>query len=96
MPRKDELPVWLHVATLEKQCMQTWRSTLAPSLTLESFMAERVAAVESTVSRKPGGAISITIVLVPKAKPDGQVEYFRLQRAANKLYQLVEPVSTFS
>ena len=96
MPRKEELPVWLHVAELEARCMEAWRKAISPSLTQERFMCERVAAVETTVSRRPGGHISMTIVLVPRRKGDGQVEYFRLQRTGNKLYQQVEPASTSS
>ena len=86
---KDEQFLWYHVAWLEQKCIEAWRKAKAPSLTCESFMAERVAAVETTVTRKPKGAISVTIVLVPKRAADGEVEYFRLQRTANKLYHVV-------
>lgn len=95
MQRKtQDQPLWLAVAQLEQDSLKAWRSATAPDLDLESALTQRVTAVETHISRRLGGNVSVTVSVLAKKVQDCNVDYFYLQRAGNKMYRTAEPPSS--
>jgi hypothetical protein len=84
-----DLPLWGLVSKLERESCMEWRQSKASGVSFEEALATRITAVETTVSRKPGGAISVTVSILAKKETDSEVHPFVLQRVGNKLYQKV-------
>lgn len=93
-PVDEQLPMWHLVAHLEHEALEEWRKQHRPSLTLEGSMAQAINAVETTVQRRPGGNVSVTVAITARKAFECEVQAFSLQRAANRLFKRVEPAST--
>ena len=93
MNRPTELPLWTYVASLEARVLREWRTEHYPAKDLELALATSVRSIETTLQRKPGGAISVTVSVLAAKVTACEVRYFKLQRAANRLYIELDPVS---
>lgn len=93
-PSDGERPLWDVVGYLEWEAFEEWRKKHFPDLTREGAIADRLTSIETTVVRRPGGNISVTVSFLAKLAFACEVEYFSLQRAGNKLYRIVEKDST--
>lgn len=95
-PVDQELPLYHLVAHLERDTLESWRGRYRPSLTLEGAMAQAINVVEITIARRPGGNILVTVAVTAKKAFECEVDAFRLQRAGNSVYKIVEPDETSS
>jgi hypothetical protein len=93
-PSDQEAPLWTLVRNLEWESVEKWRKEHHPDLTREGAFGQFVSCIETTVSRKPQGLISVTVSVLARRAFECEVEYFSLQRVANRIYKVVEPPSS--
>lgn len=93
-PRDEQAPLYSLVRVLEAQELEAWRKQHCPSLTLEAAMAQRITEVTTEIKRRPGGNIFVTVWILAKQAFECETNVFRLQRAGNRLYKVLEPDST--
>jgi hypothetical protein len=95
-PSDQEAPLYSLVRVLEHEELEAWRKQHRPSLTLEGAMAQAITEVTTEVKRRPGGNIMVTVWILAKHAFECETNVYRLQRAGNRLYKVLEPDSTSS
>ena len=86
--------LWGLVASLEADAVRAWRYEKYPQLTTEEFLATVPRSLETTVVRRPGGQVHVTISLISYKVQDNDLDYFSLQRAGKNRWRLNVPGST--
>lgn len=90
-PSDQDAPLWTIVRQLEHEEVEQWRRKHHPSLTLEGATAGNVKTVETYVVRRPGGNVLVTVSILAKKAFECETNVFRLQRAGNRVYRVLEP-----
>jgi hypothetical protein len=90
-PSEQNQPLFDAIRELEWEACQEWRSRYRPSLTLEGAFAEAIKTVETSIVRRPGGNVLVTVSILGRKGFECEVHCFRLQRAGKRVYKVVHP-----
>jgi hypothetical protein len=89
----DEAPLWSLVRHIVAQEAESWRKEHHPNLSLEVAMTQHVTELHTEVKHRPGGLIWVTVSVLARAAFECETNAYRLQRAGNRFYKIVEPGS---
>lgn len=81
--------LWRLAAQLERTGVDRWRLANAPNMSLVDALALSALAVSTQVHRKPGGNISVTVIVEGRRATDSEAYYFSLQRGRFGGYKVI-------
>ena len=94
MKIKPDTKLWKVVSHLENAVLKDWRNTYHADVSLEDALANCLTGVNVEITRFRGGNVSVTVSIADKQLDKSHEDYFRLQRAANRFFEVVEKDST--
>ena len=82
--------LWRLVARLERQGVDRWRLANAPHLSMVDALGLKAITVYTTVERKRGGNIKVTVCVMGRREHDSDCWYFHLQKRRFGGYEVVK------
>jgi hypothetical protein len=84
--------LWTLIGKLEREVLEAWRKEHVPHANFEVALATQLMSVQTRVERTRGGNVSVTFEVLGNLDGQEHNDYFRLQRAGNRLYKIADPV----
>ena len=94
MKIKPDTKLWQVVSHLENAVLKDWRNTYHANVSLEDALANCLMSVKVETTRFRGGNVSVTVSIADKQIDKAHEDHFRLQRAANRFFEVVTEDST--
>lgn len=79
--------LWSLVRALESQAVREWRKEKRPAEELETALVNDASRIETTVSRRQDGNVSVTVSVIGVRPGWHMVQHFALQRIGKDAYR---------